>query len=54
MNQQKKLESVEFEETQKTRNLLDQSLGSEESVELLREFFNQLLVLVQPLYNASR
>ncbi len=40
--------------TQKTRNLLDQSLGSEESVVLLLEFCHQLLVLGQPLYNASQ
>ena len=35
--------------TQKTRNLLDKSLRSEESVILLCGFLHELLVFVQPV-----
>jgi hypothetical protein len=35
--------------TQETRNLLDQGVGSDESIVLARELLDQLLVLVQLL-----
>lgn len=34
--------------SEQTRDLLDQSLGSQESVVLLGELFDELLVLVEP------
>jgi hypothetical protein len=40
--------------TQETRNLLDQSFGSKESIVLLGEFLNELLVLVELLKIINR
>lgn len=34
--------------TEETRNLLDESLGGQESIVLLSEFLDELLVLVEP------
>ena len=39
---------------EETRNLLDESLGREESVVLLGELLDKLLILVQPGKRQSR